>query len=104
MNNIRYNAYREWDIATTATSSTGANFVPLLGADSADEVTIILQSSDNGGVALDVSHNGTDYAILEAPSGFVIPLGGQTSEIQVRRHDQSNTPFTVRYMWGRYRR
>ncbi len=104
MNQIRYNAYSSWDCDNVETLAAGATFVPLNAAP-CDVVTLLLPST---GVSLYVKNSNTadatKYVQVDAPSGFVIPVGGDASEISIRRADGSATPVTVRYMYGKYRR
>lgn len=105
MTPIRYNAYSSWGTDFTATLAAGATFIQLNDIP-ADVITLVIPTT--GGVSLDViNSNETDktkYMVIDAPSGFVIPVGGNAAEIMIRRHDQSATPVTVRYMWGKFRR
>lgn len=102
---IRYNAYSSWACDLVATLAAGSTFVPL-NDQPCDVVTIILNSS--GSVKLDIINSCqtdlTKFISIDAPSGFVLPVGGNANEISIRRTDLSATPVTVRYVWGKYRR
>ena len=100
MQGIRYNAVQNWGTDIVATSASGATFVNL-NEQICDEVTIFIPAS---GVAIDVIcaskiATPTKFLTLDAPSGATFPVTANAKEIMVRRTDNSNTPFTVRYSW-----
>lgn len=105
---IRYNAYSSWRTAIV-TITAGATFTPL-GDFPCDEVVIYNPAA---GVALDViasswiaggSADLTQFVTMDAPSGAVIPVGGNASEIAVRRNDQASTSTVIRYIWRKFMR
>lgn len=100
----RYNGYQNWSAEITATAASGSGFTALPNIP-CDEVVIYNPAS---GVALDVKNSNetdaTKYVTVDAPAGAVIPVSGTAAEIEVRRHDQSATPVTVRFIWRKFRR
>ena len=108
MSNIRYNAYSSWRTGII-TITTGATFTPL-GDFPCDEVVLYNPAS---GVALDVissswiagaSADTAQFVTVDAPSGAVIPVGGNANEIAVRRNDQASTSTVIRYIWRKFMR
>jgi hypothetical protein len=104
---IRYNAYSSWRTAIK-TIAAGATFTTL-GDFPCDEIVIYNPAS---GVSLDVissswiagtSADTTQFVTIDAPSGAVIPVGGNANEISVRRTD-AGAETTVRYIWRKFMR
>jgi hypothetical protein len=105
---IRYNAYSSWRTAII-TIDAGATFTPL-GDFPCDEVVLYNPAT---GVSLDViasswiagtSADTTQFVTIDAPAGAVIPVGGNASEIAVRRTDTASTETTIRYIWRKFNR
>jgi len=99
----KYVTIQNWGTDLVATSTSGATFVPL-GSILADEVTLVLPAS---GVSIDVLCAGqiatpTKFFTIDAPSGYVIPLGRNIGEVMVRRTDNNNTPVNVRFSWRKF--
>lgn len=105
MSTLKYISVQNWGTDLVATSATGASFVNL-NSQAADELTIIIPAD---GTKIDVLCAGqirepTKFVTIDAPSGLVLPLSGNTAEVMVRRTDNSGTPVNVRYTWRKFKR